>query len=262
MPAWRIGTIGFGYSDWQGAFYPKDVKPADHLSYYAKHFDTLELDTTFHAVPTVDRVRKWAAAVPDEFRFCVKTPKDVTHGTPPLSNRIEPMLAFVEVVREFGAKLGVVLLQFPPSFDTGDGRELEKFLRALPTDVRFALELRHASWNTDATAELLRDLGCCRVAGDYFDEPWDVPDTTDFLYIRWIGEHGRFPTLDREQLDVTERLAWWKRRIDETARGVETVWGLVNNDFSGYAVGTANRMKNLVGLPVKEAEDPRQGELF
>ena len=262
MPHWRLGTIGFGYSDWQGVFYPKDVKPADYLAFYSKHFDTLELDTTFHAAPTPERVRRWASAVPQGFRFCVKTPKDVTHAPPPLTRRTRQMLEFVETARAFEDKLGVILLQFPPSFDAGDGRDLESFLKFLPADVRFALELRHSSWNSDATANLLRDHHCCRVAGDYFDEPWDVPATTDFMYVRWIGEHGRFPTLDKEQVDVTERLEWWKRRLDNTAKGVETVWGLVNNDYSGFAIATANRMKQLAGLPVKELDDPRQGELF
>ena len=262
MPTWRIGTIGFGYSDWQDVFYPPEVRPAEYLSFYAKHFDTLELDTTFHAVPTPERVRRWADAVPDQFRFCVKTPKDVTHAAPPLSRRAGQMNEFLDVIRGFGDKLGVVLLQFPPAFDTSEARDLEKFLAGLPTDLRYALEMRHGSWNTEATAKLLRDHRCCRVAGDYFDDPWDVPPTTDFLYVRWIGEHGRFAALDREQLDTTERLRWWKKRLDAAARDVDAVWGMVNNDFSGFAVATANRMKELVGLPVKELENPLQGQLF
>ena len=262
MPDWRIGTIGFGYSDWQDVFYPPEVKSADYLSFYAKYFDTLELDTTFHAVPTPERVRRWADAVPDGFRFCVKTPKEVTHAAPPLSRRSGQMKGFLDVVRGFGEKLGVVLLQFPPGFDTSEARDLEKVLSGLPTDLRYALEMRHSSWNTEATAKLLSDHRCCRVAGDYFDEPWDLPATTDFLYVRWIGEHGRFPTLDREQLDVIERLQWWKKRLDAAAKNVKTVWGMVNNDFSGFAVATANRTKKLLGLPVKELENPKQGQLF
>ena len=261
MPHWRLGTIGFGYSDWDGVFYPKEVKSADHLAFYAKHFDTVELDTTFHAAPTAERVRRWAAAVPDDFRFCVKTPKDVTHAKPPLSGRVPQMLQFLDVLREFGGKLGVVLLQFPPGFDTGEARDLEKFLKALPADVRYGLELRHGSWNTDATARLLRDHRCCWVTADYFDEPWELRATTDFLYVRWIGQHGRFPTLDKEQVDITERLEWWQKRLAKAGE-VETIWGLVNNDYSGYAVGTANRMKRVLGLPVAEVKDPRQGELF
>lgn len=263
MPRWRIGTIGFGYADWNGVFYPSDPKPADHLSYYAKHFDTVELDTTFHAAPTPQRVARWAAAVPEDFRFCVKTPKDVTHAPPPLSRRLGPMTDFLETVRGFGEKLGVVLLQFPPSFDTGEARDLAKFLGALPTDPRYALELRHPSWATDATAALLRDHRCCWVAADYFEEPRDLRVTTDFLYVRWIGQHGRFPTLDRERVDPTERLDWWKGQLEKAAtEEVKTVWGLMNNDYSGYAVATANRVKRHVGLPVKEPADPRQGELF
>jgi uncharacterized protein YecE (DUF72 family) len=263
MPHWRLGTIGFGYPDWNGVFYPAGLKSSDHLSFYADHFDTVELDTTFHATPTPDRVERWAAAVPEEFRFCVKTPKDITHAPPPLSRRTDLMREFLDVIRAFGEKLGVVLLQFPPSFDAGDARELEKFLAALPADVRFALELRHRSWNTDATAALLRDHRCCWVAGDYFDDPWDVRVTTDFLYVRWIGEHGRFPTLDREQVDTTERLEWWTKRLKKAATPeVKTVWGMVNNDFSGFAVGTCNRLKRVLGLPFKEPPGPRQGELF
>lgn len=263
MPDWRIGTIGFGYSDWQDVFYPPEVKAAEYLAFYSKHFDTLELDTTFHAVPTPERIRRWAEAVPEGFRFCVKTPKDVTHGQPPLISRLRPMLDFLDVVRGFGEKLGPVLLQFPPSFDTGDGRDLEKFLDALPADLRYAVELRHGSWNVSLTEEILRDHGCCWVAADSFDEPWPLRATTDFLYVRWIGEHGRFPTLDRERLDTSGRLAWWKGLVDDVARrDVQTVWGLVNNDYSGFAVATANRMRKLVGLPVRIPEDPRQGLLF
>jgi uncharacterized protein YecE (DUF72 family) len=262
-PRWRVGTIGFGYADWNGVFYPTGLKSSDHLSFYAKHFDALELDTTFHATPTPERVARWAEVLPEAFRFCVKTPKDVTHAKPPLSRRTGQMIEFLDVVRGFGEKLAVVLLQFPPGFDTGEARDLEKFLKALPADLRYALELRHGSWNTDATAALLRNHRCCWVTGDYFDEPWEVRVTTDFLYVRWIGEHGRFPTLDREQVDATERLAWWKERLAKAATPeVKTVWGLVNNDYSGYAVGTADRMKRLLGLPVREPQGPRQGQLF
>ena len=267
MPHWRLGTIGFGYSDWQGVFYPKDAKSPDYLSYYARHFDTLELDTTFHAAPTPERVRKWAAAVPEGFRFCVKTPKDITHAPPPLSRRTGQMLEFLDGLGPFGAKLGVVLLQFPPSFDAGDARDLERFLAALPADRRYALEMRHSSWNNDATAKLLGDHRCCRVAGDYFDEPWDVPPTTDFLYVRWIGEHERFEELNREQIDVAPNLEWWRGELGRVLSlgQVKDVFGFFNNDYSGYSIATCRRFMAMMGLPVKESPDQDlagQGMLF
>lgn len=262
MPDWRLGTIGFGYPDWEGVFYPPGMKSTDYLAFYAKHFDTLELDTTFHASPTPERVRRWAEAVPRAFRFCVKTPKDVTHGPAPLMARMGAMQNFLEAVRGFGEKLGVVLLQFPPGFDGGRCGELADFLTALPRDLRFAVELRHVSWNTSDAEALLRERNCCWVTADYFEEPWPLRATADFLYIRWIGIHGRFPTLSHERLDTTARLQWWKGLIEKIRGDGMTVWGLTNNDYSGYAIATANRMKQLVGLAVKESEFPQQGELF
>src|SRR3712207_3941762 len=116
MIDWRLGNVGFGYDDWSGVFYPETLKSVDYLPYYARRYDAVELDTTFHAAPTPDRVARWAAATPEAFRFCVKTPKDVTHADGRLSapGRVDAMLRFVEAVRGFGDKLGVVLVQFPP----------------------------------------------------------------------------------------------------------------------------------------------------
>jgi uncharacterized protein YecE (DUF72 family) len=264
MPHWRIGTVGFGYDDWSGVFYPEGLKSADYLSSYARHFDTVELDTTFHAAPTPQRVARWEAAVPEGFRFCVKTPKDVTHASPPgtIADRVRPMIEFVDVIRGFGGKLGVVLLQFPPGFDAGAHEHLATFLESLPTDVRYAVEFRHPSWDTERTADLLREHRCGWVAADYLTrEPWEITSTADFLYVRWVGVHGAYPTLDRERIDATERLRWWKREI-ERCKQAHTVWGLFNNDYTGYAIGTANRMKRLVGLPVSRPQSPAQGRLF
>ena len=77
---WRLGTMGFSYADWAGTFYPAGTKAGDYLARYARFFDAVELDTTFHAVPPAERFRRWAGATPAGFRFAVKTPKTVTHG--------------------------------------------------------------------------------------------------------------------------------------------------------------------------------------
>src|SRR5437870_3166670 len=72
MADWRLGTMGFGYDDWSGPFYPRGLGRGEWLSFYGKHFNAVELDTTFHGAPDVTRVRRWAASVPDDFRFCAK----------------------------------------------------------------------------------------------------------------------------------------------------------------------------------------------
>jgi uncharacterized protein YecE (DUF72 family) len=291
MLEWRLGTMGFGYSEWANVFYPRGLPSSEQLPFYARHFDTLELDTTFHAVPPVERVQRWAAAVPDDFRFCVKTPRTITHDAA-LVAAAEPMRAFLRAVREFGEKLGVVLMQFPPTFEARHFERLAAFLGDLPTDLRYAIEFRHDSWwetTYGDTAALLRDHRVCWVASDASPDP--RPDarhsddplarraptryrprpliiTADFLYLRWIGVHGQFPEMNAERFDPTPRLGWWKERIDRELRRqpqgqrVHTIWGLFNNDYAGYAPGTARRFKSILGLPVPSITEPGQPLLF
>src|SRR5690349_8802040 len=147
MTDWRIGTMGFSYADWVGVFYPSGTKPADFLEHYARHFNAVELDTTFHAIPPAERVRHWARVTPNDFRFSVKTPRTVTHE-PPLARAADEMRRFLEVARELGEKLAVVLLQFPPGFSIVAEPALRTFLESLPRDLRFAVAFRHPSWES------------------------------------------------------------------------------------------------------------------
>jgi uncharacterized protein YecE (DUF72 family) len=263
---WRLGTMGFSYADWAGAFYPKGTKPGDYLSYYAKHFDAVELDTTFHAIPPIERVRIWAEVTPEKFRFCPKTFKGVTHDPDvALDGAVGAMHDFLEVMRALGPKLGVVLIQFPPSFAAREAPSLRRFVRALPDEIRFAVEFRHDSWFVESTVDLLRSLNVCWAAADYAHEPRQLHVTSDFLYIRWIGQHRQFPSMDRERVDVSERLVKWKEQTEGAVAAwpqLTTAWGFFNNDFAGNAVATCRRFKRLLGLPVREAEDSRQGQLF
>jgi len=261
-----VGTMGFSYSDWAGVFYPTGTKPGDYLAWYARQFDTVELDTTFHATPPVERVKRWAEVTPDEFKFCVKTPKDVTHKGA-LGRRLGPMLGFLDVMRTFGPKLAVVLIQLPPSCGVDQFEELERLLKGLPRDVRFAVEFRNSSWGQQRTLDLLRERGVSLVVAEYQTRPSRIHVTADFLYVRWIGEHERFEELNREQIDMTPSLEWWKQEIGRTgATGrVKDVYGFFNNDYSGYSVATSRRFMAMMGLPVKESPDQDlagQGMLF
>src|ERR1051325_11160106 len=82
MMRYCVGTIGFSYSDWVGTFYPRGAKGTELLPLYAGAFEGVELDTTFHAMPTVERVAKWADATPAGFLFCPKTPKRIRNEDP------------------------------------------------------------------------------------------------------------------------------------------------------------------------------------
>jgi uncharacterized protein YecE (DUF72 family) len=213
----------------------------------------VELDTTVYGVPALERVERWAAATPEGFRFCTKAPRLVTHELG-LDRAAGPMGEFVDVMRRgLGEKLGVVVLQFSPEFTADEFPKLQRFLKELPADVRFAVEFRDRSWGTDQTLALLRERRVCLVAAEYLSRPRQVISTTDFLYVRWVGKHHRFDHAGREKIDPTESLQWWKGRIEEAAAGAAgTVWGFFNDDYSGFAIAACERFKRMVGVEVKE----------
>lgn len=261
MVDWRLGTVGFSYKDWDGVFYPEQMPSRSYLAHYSQIFNAVELDSTFYGTPPVERVKQWATTVPADFKFCVKTPRQITHDSHPVHSKTE-MLKFLDVVTLLGGKLGVVLIQLPPSFTAAEYDALAGFLADLPSHCQYAVEFRHPSWYTRETVTLLTQLGVCWTSTDYVDLPKQVTLTTVFLYIRWLGRHGRFKHKDHEQLDVTSQLAWWWEYIQPHLDRVETIYGFFNNDYAGHSPSTCNRFKTLVGLPAKQPKLPRQDRLL
>lgn len=261
MVDWYLGTVGFSYKDWAGVFYPAGSSPRNYLAHYSQFFNGVELDTTFHAVPSAERVRQWAAMVPEGFRFCVKTPRRITHEME-LLNVAEAMSEFLETMSLLGEKLGPILIQLPPGLSAAQLDIVNDFLATLPPGFRYALEFRHPSWFATETATLLEAHKICWVSTEYLDLPKQIAATTDFLYIRWLGRHGQFDYKGREQRDVTPQLEGWWEQIQPHLAGVETVYGFFNNDYSGYSPATCHRFKRLIGLPTLYPQMPQQGRLF
>ncbi len=258
MSTYHVGTMGFGYTEWLGAFYPRGTKSSDFLAFYSKYFDTVELDTTFHAAPDRTRVRKWAAAVPEHFRFAAKVPRLVSHEMP-LDRGGAVLLDFLSVMREMGPKLGPILLQLPPTLTVRELPRLATLISKVPIDIHLAVEFRHSSWWQAETARLLNDYRVAWVAAEYTSEPRETEVTADFLYVRWIGEHDRFPAMNREEIDVAPRLNWWHEELARRAHGARDVWVYANNDYAGYGIGTARQFKGLLGQPTEPIHD---GGLF
>lgn len=244
---WHIATMGFAYPKWADVFYPEKMKPSDYLPYYARWFDTLELDTTWHASPAPDTIKRWRDVTPDYFRFTSKVPKAITHEGR-LSDKTGALGRFVDLMSILGDKLAVLLLQFPPTFDASNRPGLKMLLSGLPAGPRFAAEFRHASWRGKETAELLRAANVCLVANDYDDRVQPIIPTTDFLYLRFVGVHDRFERKNVEEMDTTERLSWWRERVIDT--GIPKAFVYFNNDYAGYSIATAERLKRMVGVPV------------
>jgi len=259
---WHIGTMGFSYDDWRGIFFPASLKLGDRLAFYARQYDCVELDTTFHAAPPPERFKRWAEAVPAGFRFSVKAPRAVTHETR-MADSLAGLCNFVNAASALGDKLSVILLQYPPTLAADAIGEFERLLPRLGTRVRFAVEFRHDSWfrphPLGRLTRLLQDHNAALVAAEYLTQPREPIATADFAYVRLIGQHGRFEPMNHERFDPTEKLHTWKSRIEDL--GVAKAWMLLNNDFSGCSIHAADRLKRMIGQPVSEQRE-RLGTLF
>jgi uncharacterized protein YecE (DUF72 family) len=272
-PEWYIGTMGFSYADWSGVFYPDGLPAHKRLGYYSRIFNAVEIDSTFYGTPRPNTVRGWAASTPPEFRFSVKVPRQFTHEAG-LVGVIGELLKFIHTVQLLQEKLGAILFQFPPSFRSDRLPILQACLAGLPSGLRYAVEIRHQSWYTAANetpgnqsgepalAQMLRDVGVCWVATEYPDLPQRIFRTADFLYLRWIGQHGTFRRHDHERIDRTTQLRHWQQVLLDVSPLVRVVFGFFNNDYAGFAAGTANRFKELTDLPTSPLLPPQQGKLF
>lgn len=261
MTNWYIGTMGFSYKQWRGAFYPTGMVQRDYLAYYSQRFNAVEMDSTFYAIPAAENVARWAAATAPDFKFCPKTPRAITHEGALLAS-ITLMAEFLKTMELFGDKLGPILLQFPPDYAHNQAATLETLLQQLPAGKQYAVEFRHRSWNTPETAALLRPYNVCWVSADYIYLPKEVHHTADFLYLRFLGRHGQFQAKDHEQVDKTAELQQWRQKIQPYLDSVNTVYAFFNDDYAGHSPASSNRFKRILGLDAPEIQPPQQGRLF
>jgi uncharacterized protein YecE (DUF72 family) len=147
-----LGCPIWGRKDWVGELLAPGTKATDFLRRYAEVFDAVEGNTTFYATPPEDIVARWADATPESFRFCFKLPKQVTHerGLVAAHGATE---RFLDRLRPLGPRLGPVMIQLPPSFGPPRFGALESFVRRLPKDIRFAVEVRHPGFFGETPAE-------------------------------------------------------------------------------------------------------------
>jgi len=181
----RVGTSGFSYKEWKGSFYPGDLPAARMLGYYASRLETVEINNTFYRMPSPGLLEKWAAEVPESFRFVLKAPQRITHQKR-LKDAGDAVGYFLEAAAALGPRLGPVLFQTPPTLRK-DLPRLEAFLETLPTGTRAAFEFRHETWLSDEVYEALRRRGATLCAADVDDSGEQAPPlvvTADWGYLR------------------------------------------------------------------------------
>ena len=155
----NIGTSGFSYDDWKGYFYPTNIAKKDMSAYYSRHFANVEINSTYYNIPSVATFRSLVNKTPDEFKFCVKAHRDMTHSESHSPDTFHRFRESLSPLIDSG-KLGCVLGQFPWSFKrTAQNRNrLRNFKNAIGT-LPTVLEFRNSEWVQDETFELLRELG-------------------------------------------------------------------------------------------------------
>jgi uncharacterized protein YecE (DUF72 family) len=296
MPDVRIGTSGWNYptgrGTWNGVFYPpprQRPKGFDELSYYAEHFDTVEVNSTFYGQPREDVCRRWASRTPPGFEFSVKLYQKFTHprmfkqrlerslpagalDSPPgaLDALARPNEADLDAFRRgieplaASGKLGALLAQFPPSFkDAPASRDyLAELLRAFSGHL-VAVEVRHRSWSDriGETLSLLNEFGAAWVQ---IDEPKFrfsirqnyLPNVQGFYYMRLHGRNAEKwwrheKSEDRyDYLYSESELMEFSETADAARRLVKKLYLYTNNHFSAKSVANAAMIKKQLGEPL------------
>ena len=238
----RIGCSGWNYADWRGRVYPKGCPTNRWLEHYATLFDTVEVNSTFYRLAKPKAVQEWVRVAPPDFVFAVKASQYLTHFKR-LTDLDQGVRRFYDAIAPLAAspKLGPVLWQLPER-ERADAGRLEEALEALPPG-RHCFEFRHPSWFSDEVLELLRFHHVALVIAHHPERPWQPHElTADWTFLRFhFGARGR-----RGNYSETE-LREWAPQVQELARDAE-VFAYFNNDWEGFAVANARRLRELVGL--------------
>lgn len=291
-PRVRIGTSGWSYPSgngtWNGVFYPPAGKRPrgagkfDELKFYAEHFDTVEINSTFYRIPSVTTARSWARRTPKDFDFSLKLYQKFTHpemyeeatGADPLDLGQKDVDEFRKAIDPLASagKLGALLAQFPASFrNESNTRGYLEWLLARFREYDVAVELRHRSWSDDPQ-ETLKLLGEVGAAWTQIDEPKFklsirqnlLPNVRTFYYLRLHGRNAaQWWKHDKSEdrynyLYTAAELEPFADAVKEaTRKEVKKAYLYANNHFSAKSVANAAILKHQLGqdLPGEYTEE-------
>lgn len=271
----RIGPAGWSYPDWSGFVYPSRRSKGFHeATFLAQFFDTIEINTSFYQPIRPDHAASWIDRVSanPSFLFTAKLWQRFTHEPSATTEDERNARAGFDVLHEAG-KLGAVLLQFPFSFHKSP--ETSAHLAALLkrfADYPLVVELRHSSWQTQATLDLLREhnAGFCNI-----DQPIignsitpTAQTTSSVGYVRfhgrrydtWFSEDPQLPAHERyNYLYSSEELQPWVTRIRQVQQHARNTFVVTNNHYQGKAVVNALQLLSILkGSKLKVPDDLRQ----
>jgi uncharacterized protein YecE (DUF72 family) len=264
---YHIGCSGWSYSSWLGPFYPSKLANADWLRYYSQVFDYVEIDSSFYRMPNKLMVKNWAKKTPDNFKFTAKFPKVITHDKY-LVDANEDVYTFLENMEPLHEKTLALLIQLPPSMQIMPGLVgLKELLPYLDRGFRYAVEVRHPSWFQDLAYSFFANNDICMVWSQLAHMSTPPIVTTDFLYVRFIGDRSidekDFGKIQKDRIIEMRQWADELKQVEsrkERGRRNEANLAMIaaNNHYAGFGPGTANLFRKMVGLSELSWENRNQ----
>jgi uncharacterized protein YecE (DUF72 family) len=266
---YHIGCSGWSYTSWKGPFYPPNLENSDWLRFYSQVFDYVEIDSSFYRIPNQFMVKNWVKRTPDNFRFTAKFPKVITHDKY-LVDVEEDVERFLENIEPLEKKTLALLIQLPPSIEIMSGLEgLRNLLPLLDDRFRYAVEVRHHSWFQDLAYNFFADNNLCLVWSQLAKIRTPPIVTTDFLYVRLIGDRSiDEKDFGKIQYERVSEMSNWANEIKNVETGkekgrkneVSLAMIAANNHYAGFGPGTVNIFRNMVGLSELSWENQPQLE--
>lgn len=257
-----IGTSGFSYDDWKGYFYHEHLPKKDMLAHYAESFNTVEINSTYYAIPPASIFATMDAKTPQDFRFVVKAHKDMTHTENPQDATFDAFLTSIKPIRESG-KLSCILAQYPWGYKyNSENINRLKELRDRVGDIPTVVEFRNADWVNNDTFQLLRELklGFCCV-----DEPQlkglmprVAEVTSDIGYVRFHGRNAKDWWQHEEAyqrynyLYSEEELEEWVPKVEDINQHSKTTYLFFNNHYQGKSVQNAKMFAQMLNLTLPQ----------
>lgn len=245
-----IGTSGWNYPHWRERFYPRGLHGEDWLEYYARHFDTVEINNTFYRIPDRKTVEHWGQRVHSRFRFAVKMWRGVSHFKK-LKDCREHLVKFFAPLDVWPADWhGPILVQLP----SNQGKDLDKldaFLDVLkdvthPSRWKIAFEFRNSHWLCEETYALLDRRRVAICLHDMPPADVDLPGGAAFVYVRRHGTRGDYRGNYSDDAIMEDA-----RRIEEWLDMGRMVFVYYNNDEDAHAVDDAKRLEAAVRFSPK-----------
>lgn len=288
----HLGTSAWNFDEWRGVFYPEKMTAKDFLPFYAGKFNSVEVNTSFYAIPRHTTVEGWLESVPPGFTFSLKLPRNISHEQKLVDCEVETR-AFLGVLRLLGEMAGPGFLQLPPHFTRERyGKVLAAYLDWLGTElqkpehagIRLAVEVRADDLLTPAFATFVAERGLAlvlgdrvipdankppgpegRLAPDLFDT-WvkliEASSAPDFVFIRWIGDNRDSVWAEPEDRNRKfvfardERLDLWAERLATLSGAGVEIFGYMHNPYEGHSPISLERLFQRLAPLVPLADWP------